>query len=173
MFAPTGVKSNGKLSAPSIRSELVRGCCARRGCARPPCALFISTSALMWMTSSSKQERTTESVVNFSIFKPEKLRDFIKSSNPWTKSRHEKFFLKRWRGHESSRRNAGYSCPWSAFRASSSAWRKACPGLGRQRSVLLSEVPLTTTPPSCPHSLPPHNKYYPLDVRTYTQIQSI
>lgn len=60
MLGSTAVKSNGKLSGPSTRSLFVGGCCTGRVCARPPGTLLVTTGALMWMRTSSKQERTVD-----------------------------------------------------------------------------------------------------------------
>lgn len=67
VFALTGVKSNGMLSAPPSRSLVVRGWRSRRVCARAPGRLFVSTGAHMWMKSSSRQERTVDRPVELFI----------------------------------------------------------------------------------------------------------
>lgn len=66
MLLSTAVKSKGKLSGPSIRCcsgvVVCCCCCTRRVWARPPRTRRVSTGALMWMKSISRQERTADSL---------------------------------------------------------------------------------------------------------------
>lgn len=73
MLASTAVKSSGKLSAPSSRTDRLSSssspCCCweRRICARPPGTLLASSGALKWMRSSSTQERTGDTPARLPI----------------------------------------------------------------------------------------------------------
>lgn len=137
MLPSTAVKSNGKLSAPSTRSLFTAGCCcARRACARPPGALFASTGALMWMKSSSKQERTADRPAEpltaprlcmSNCYWKTCLKcvcEGFEQSTTYPKSRQksEKFFedarrpLGNYRSWKKCGMNAGYGSPWSIQR---------------------------------------------------------
>lgn len=66
-FPFTGVKSKGMLSAPSSRSMALRGWRTCLVCAGAPGRLFDPTGALMWMKSSSREERTVDKPVELVI----------------------------------------------------------------------------------------------------------
>lgn len=177
VFAFTGVKSNGMLSAPSTRSLLVRGWRSRRVCARAPGRLFASTGALMWMKSSSRQKRTVDRPVE--LFITPRFHSVV-SLNKKNSGLVQRSFKKRWKPLEKypywkgSRRSAGYASPWSTFSEEEqlkskhtceptsflhqgdihkttlkSRLRKKAGSWGfLGRNGLLSGIPLASTPPS-------------------------